>query len=339
MNNVLGFVSEEAFEESLDETITRLEAIANSEALTNSRIFVADSWKAVQSIVRRGLANQFFKVGDQIQSYHKVYGFGTEKLLTWDILGIDYDRPVDSSGNYLTTTDSQGNIIPMHSLTLQTHDCIGTKYKIHRSPVNNWQNSDLRNWLNSAKVVDGYSENRGFLYGFDPDLLEVIGYVAKTTARSNSEGGKAIVLPEKLFLPSVTELFAGANNGYNEGAIFLSEDETPDGSKFYCTKDENNIITKVTPVSGDNPKQSGWYEVSSYYEYYGPLHSDLTNPSTGNDTNRKKKIGTGNYDYYWTRSPYTKNASHTCSVSGSGFISHHDATSYSQGVAPACVVV
>ena len=338
MDNVLGFVSEEAFEESLDETITRLEAIANSEALTNSRIFVADSWKAVQSIVRRGLANQFFKVGDQIQSYHKVYGFGTEKLLTWDILGIDYDRPVDSSGNYLTTTDSQGNIIPMHSLTLQTHDCIGTKYRIHRSSVNNWQNSDLRNWLNSAKFVDGYGENRGFLYGFDPDLLEVIGYVAKTTARSNIEGGKAIVLPEKLFLPSITELFAGVNNGCNEGAIFLSEDETPDGSKFYCTKDENNIITKVTPVSGDNPKQSGWYEVSSYYEYYGPLHSDLANPSKDADTNRTKKIGTGDYDHYWTRSPYPDNGSYLRRVDSSGSIDM-DYASNSWGIAPACVVV
>lgn len=336
MDNVLGFVSEEAFEESLDETITRLEAIANSEALTNSRIFVADSWKAVQSIVRRGLANQFFKVGDQIQSYHKVYGFGTEKLLTWDILGIDYDRPVDSSGNYLTTTDSQGNIIPMHSLTLQTHDCIGTN-KIHRSEVSNWQNSDLRNWLNSAKVVAGYSENRGFLYGFDPDLLEVIGYVAKTTARSNSEGGKAIVLPEKLFLPSVTEIFAGANKGYNEGAIFLSEDETPDGSKFYCTKDENNIITKVTPVSGDNPKQSGWYEVSSYYEYYGPLHSDLANPSTGDDTNRRKKVG-DDYSSYWTRSPDTGYVNMVHNVSSSGNINNFN-TTVSYGIAPACVVV
>lgn len=338
MDNVLGFVSEEAFEESLDETITRLEAIANSEALTNSRIFVADSWKAVQSIVRRGLANQFFKVGDQIQSYHKVYGFGTEKLLTWDILGIDYDRPVDSSGNYLTTTDSQGNIIPMHSLTLQTHDCIGTKYRIHRSFDNNWQNSGLRNWLNSAKFVDGYDANRGFLYGFDPDLLEVIGYVAKTTSRSNEEGGKAIVLPEKLFLPSLTEIFAGVNNGCNEGAIFLSEDETPDGSKFYCTKDENNIITKVTPVSGDNPKQSGWYEVSSYYEYYGPLHSDFANPSRGADTNRKKKIGTGDYDRYWTRSSYPDNRSYNRSVDNLGSIDM-DYVSNSHGIAPACVVV
>lgn len=334
MNNVLGFVSEEAFEESLDETITRLEAIANSEALTNSRIFVADSWKAVQSIVRRGLANQFFKVGDQIQSYHKVYGFGTEKLLTWDILGIDYDRPVDSSGNYLTTTDSQGNIIPMHSLTLQTHDCIGTKYRIHRSAVNNWQNSDLRNWLNSAKVVDGYSENRGFLYGFDPDLLEVIGYVAKVTARSDSEGGKAIVLPERIFLPSVTELFAGFIEGYAEGALILTTDTEKKADKFYCTLDSaTGIITKVnTPVGQTNPV----YEVKQWYKYYGAPDSDLPSPSFAADTHRIKQLS-GSNQAWMTRSPYPADTGYIYDVGIGGNIDRISHTN-NTGVAPACVI-
>ena len=66
--------------------------------------FEVKSWAEVQEIVRQGNASKYFKVGDQfIANYNSV-------PFTWDIIGIDHDKPTDTSKE--------------HSLTLQAHDCI-----------------------------------------------------------------------------------------------------------------------------------------------------------------------------------------------------------------------
>ena len=115
-----------------------------------------------------------------------------------------------------------------------------------------------------------------------------MGNVAKVTTYSEAYGGKAIVLAEKVFLPSRTEVFAGKNGSYNEGSIFLSKDKTPVDSKLYCVKDENNIVTIVTPSADSNPNQNGWYEIKTFYDFYGPDRSDHLNPSSEADSNRNK---------------------------------------------------
>jgi hypothetical protein len=64
------------------------------------------SWQEIQYIVRSGLADKVFRVGDQFVSN---YDTGT---IVWDIIGIDHDTPSDAQFT--------------HSLTIQAHDCIGT---------------------------------------------------------------------------------------------------------------------------------------------------------------------------------------------------------------------
>jgi hypothetical protein len=66
--------------------------------------YTVDSWQKVQDIVRAGLAEKAFKIGDQfIANYNG-------SPVVWDIIGIDHDKPTDT--NYT------------HSLTIQAHDCI-----------------------------------------------------------------------------------------------------------------------------------------------------------------------------------------------------------------------
>ncbi len=72
-----------------------------------SRIFSAPritSWSQVQTVVRSGLARNFFQIGDQL-----VCNKG-DKPLVWDIIGFDHDTPVDTRFK--------------HSLTIQLHDVL-----------------------------------------------------------------------------------------------------------------------------------------------------------------------------------------------------------------------
>lgn len=151
--------------------------------------------------------------------------------------------------------------------------------------------------MNTDTKIDSYSDYQGFLYKCDPTLLDVLGAVAKVTAYSSDNGGKAIVLSEKIFLPSRTEVFAGKTGSYNEGSIFLSKDTTPIDDKLYYVKDENNLLTIASPTVDSNPNQNGWYEIKSFYDFYGPDRSDYLNPSSEADSNRVKK------STWWLRSP------------------------------------
>ena len=63
------------------------------------------SWGDVQRIVRMGLAEKIFTVGDQFVS-----GYGEADQIIWDVIGINHDKPADPRYE--------------HSLTIQAHDCI-----------------------------------------------------------------------------------------------------------------------------------------------------------------------------------------------------------------------
>ncbi len=64
-----------------------------------------ESWQDVQDIVRQGLADKVFSVGEQLVCSHETYG-----ELVWDIIGFDCDTPSDSTKT--------------HSMTLQLHDIL-----------------------------------------------------------------------------------------------------------------------------------------------------------------------------------------------------------------------
>lgn len=101
MSNVFGFVSEDSFLAKMNEQNTLLAAIANGGGDLKPA-----SWRAVQGIVRAGLAPKVFAVGDQFVCQK---GGENGTTLIWDVIGFDRDKPVDSN---LT-----------HSMALQMHNC------------------------------------------------------------------------------------------------------------------------------------------------------------------------------------------------------------------------
>lgn len=62
------------------------------------------NWKDVQRVVRMGIADKIFKVGDQFLAEYN------GAPIVWDVIGINHDIPTDKNFQ--------------HSLTIQAHDCI-----------------------------------------------------------------------------------------------------------------------------------------------------------------------------------------------------------------------
>ena len=98
--NILNLLSEETFADKMD----KLTAIIAAGSSKGDGLSVS-SWADVQKIVRMGLADKVFNIGDQLVSTK-----GDEQLV-WDIIGIDQDTPADK--------------LYTHSMTIQMHGCYG----------------------------------------------------------------------------------------------------------------------------------------------------------------------------------------------------------------------
>lgn len=178
--------------------------------------------QTVQQIVRMGKAKEYFKLKDRITCYHEEFG-----LLTWEIIGIDKDTPVDTKFPHSLTL-AMVQALP----TDKAFDAGGTNYEYG---YNSWEHSDIRQWLNSREPADKwwkadsavagdkpprYSNQNGFLYGLDPAFLSAIGPVKKTTAKNSADGGSSVVTKDRVFLLSYTELGFGNNSGIAEGSRY-----------------------------------------------------------------------------------------------------------------------
>ena len=299
MANILNLLSEETYAEKMNEQNALLRGVVL--ALGGETSYQVSSWATVQNLVRTGIAARVFQIGDQLVCNHSTYG-----TLTWDIIGIDQDTPVDT--NYT------------HSLTLQTHDVLPATFQFDAPETNNedanrkstgsnnWKESALRQWLNTSKdagtwwtaqtdydVAPSYAGSTdGFIKGLDADFAECVGAVTKITARNTvTDGGGSDTTEDKFFIPSLTEVYGGQNNSIDEGIA---------------------------------------------YAYYKD-NSTLTAAGTGNDTNRiKYKNGSTSGQAWWLRSPNPSNSTFVRNVDGTGYVSRGGASS-SCGVAPACCII
>lgn len=179
---------------------------------------------------------------------------------------------------------------------------------IHRALLgsNNWEESALRQWLNSDKPAGEVwnpqtkfdrppswaASTAGFLHGLDPEFVSVLGKVKKETAlNAVTDGGGKVESTERIFLLSRSEVYAG---------------------------------NEVTGGEGEP------------YPYYAN-YSDYSVADTGADTNRIK-YRAGAAQYWWLRSPYVGSANIVRIVSPSGALYNNSATN-SYGIAPACVII
>ena len=299
MSNVLNLLSESTYIEKMDMQNALLKAIATNGGGGGDTPVEVESWAVVQQLVRLGIAAKVFSIGDQLVCNHATYG-----KLTWDIIGIDHDTPVNSEYT--------------HSLTIQLHDCLGATFQFDAAEPtnpdtnrqsygsNNWSESGIRQWLNSAgnpgtwweaktdyDVQPSYATSTaGFMKGLDADFLATVGEVSKITAKNTvTDGGGSDTTTEKFFLLSLTEIYGGLNNSISEGVVY--------------------------PYYSDN--------------------SALTAAGTGTDANRIK-YRNGTAQYWWLRSPYPSYSSYVRNVYATGYVGGSNASN-GYGVAPACCII
>jgi hypothetical protein len=175
-----------------------------------------DTWAGVQKIVRKGLASEYFNVGDQLVSAYD----GGE--IVWEVIGIDVDTPADSNFT--------------HSMTIQTKNCLHNIQFDAPEPNNPDSNrksygnnryihSAVRQWLNSnesrfqwksqhqydTKPTDSLDlyDGAGFLHRLDPELVSVLGAVNKKVAKADVDGGGQDTFSDKVFLLSRKEVGLG----------------------------------------------------------------------------------------------------------------------------------
>lgn len=217
----------ETVEDILDDYKSHKADYATQIALIKDKIGIAPfikSWEEVQAIVRAGLAEEYFEIGDQFLSMYD------GKVIVWTIIGIDHDTPTDTEYS--------------HSLTIQTRDCLDNVQFDAPEPTNPDENrqqygnnryihSAIRQWLNSnedtfqwvsqhqydAPPSGSIYEGPGFLKLLDPDLAAVIGAVNKQVARNTAtDGGGQDLFSDKVFLLSRVEAGLGTE-GVTDGEV------------------------------------------------------------------------------------------------------------------------
>jgi len=135
--NQFGFVSEEVFKEKMDLMNTFLGQIASAQMSSAD----VTSWKGVQTLVRAGLADKVFAIGDQLTCTK-----GTTTL-TWDIIGIDVDIPADSQFT--------------HSMTLQLHDCMSATMQVDNTEALYYCETALAAGTYNFTLLSGYDTTYG----------------------------------------------------------------------------------------------------------------------------------------------------------------------------------
>ena len=103
--------------------------------------FSVSSWENVQKLVRAGLHDKYFAVGDQL-----VCQKGSSDL-TWDIIGFDHDIPTDTQFT--------------HSMTLQLHDCLPSTMPFDAPEALYYAENGLEAGTYNFTIQSGYDTTYG----------------------------------------------------------------------------------------------------------------------------------------------------------------------------------
>ena len=245
-------------------------------------------------------------------------GWTHNKVGNWYANAADY-KVTNITGAAITTYNADGSVLEtgivvtaasggtsLGTASNAKADCVHTVGRFNSIMrraygSNNWQESAIRQWLNSDAasgwwqrqtifdMAPSYAGVAGFLNGIDPDFAAALGEVDIVTARntvyetSDTLGG-SYTTRDKVFLLSMAELGLGKNDTIAEGTVL----------PFY------DGATQVDRIK---------YDVDS--------------PSTAR--------------YWWMRSPHPRYANYVRYVIPDGSLSNSNASG-GNGAAAACVI-
>lgn len=222
--------ADEQTAEELDGWVQRIyDNLENLEGAAEMKESEPTPWQLIQKIVRAGLAEKLFSVGDVLVSEHAEYG-----AISWEI--IDFDHDFNDDGRFA------------HSMTLQAKNCLHLpsglydlkEYAAAEEGYNNgrsdWELSAVNQWLNSKEAGGdwffkttpsaenpSYVSQNGFMRGMSDSFLSVIGTVKLPIGLNNTYSTHSDTMYAKFFLPSRAEIFGGRMPGgtqVDEGTVY-----------------------------------------------------------------------------------------------------------------------
>ena len=340
----------------------------------NAEGIKVSNWEDVQRIVRMGLADKVFHIGDQFIS-----SYGESGQIVWDVIGINHDIPTDKK--YI------------NSLTLQAHDCImdcqfdapeALYYATAELPagthVFTLDSGKYQFTTTQAVPVGG----QVFVSAWSGDTYiptKITTYAAdrttiiETDLAVTSASGVDTITP----VNHQQRCRYGSNN-YIESAIrqFINSDEAsftwlpktnfdrpPTGAPYTGAGFLKLLDPELVAVIGEVDKQVARNNVTdgggqdlfsdkvfllSTKEVYGanegtitgenpyPWYSALASNPTNNPLVGRIKYLTGSARVWWLRSPTTGFSNYPCGVGTTGGVYGHN-TNNANGLAPACCIV
>ena len=355
--------------EDLQNDITTLKN--DVEAYMN--IVKVESWEDVQKVVRAGIADKVFTIGDQLVS-----GYGETDQIIWDVIGINHDKPTDPRYE--------------HSLTIQAHDCIincqfdapealyfaetelapGThiftfssgQYKfITTQAVHAGGQVYISSWETEGYVptkITTYAEDRTTAIETNLDVTAATGTDTlvpvnnHTRCRYGSNNYLESSIREWLntegeytWTPS-TEYDRPSTSAPYTGGGFLNVLDPELASVIGAV--DKQVARNTLTDGGDQDLFSDKVFLLSRTEVYGgtegdtageepyPYYSALASSPTTNELAGRIKLLNGTPRAWWLRSPYVGSAYHPRSMHPSGQIYSNIATS-ALGLSPACCII
>lgn len=367
MSNILNLPTKEQF----DTQNALLASIASHIGAEGIKI---TNWEDVQRVVRMGLADKMFAVGDQFVS-----SYDTGEVV-WDVIGINHDTPTDKKYKY--------------SLTLQAHDCImncqfdateALYYAETELPAGEhiFTLNNIKYKFTTAQVVPPggqvyVSSWEGDTYV--PTKIATYGADRATTIESNivvtaTESGDDTLTPvnhhsrcrygSNNYLESAIRQFLNSNDTTFAWTPKTNFDRPPSGAPFTGGGFLKLLDPDLVSVLGAVDKQVARNTVTddggqdlfsdkifllSRVEVYGGTegvttgekpyfyYASLASAPTTDPLAGRIKYLSGTARLWWLRSPGVGDASGPRSVHASGSVYGGNAY-YAYGLAPACCII
>ncbi len=336
------------------------------------------SWADVQQIVRMGLADKVFKVGDQFIS-----SYDTGQVV-WDVIGINHDIPTDKKYT--------------KSLTLQAHDCImncqfdapealyyaeaelpaGThvftlnalQYTFTTAQaipaggqvfINAWQSTEGAGVYVPTKITT-YAADRATAIETDLDVTATTGTDTLAAVNNHSRCRYG----SNNYMESAIKQFLNSNATSFAWTPKTNFDRPPSGAPYTGGGFLKLLDPELAAVLGAVDKQvarntltdgggqdlfSDKVFLLSRKEVFGGDEGVVTgenayawysalagSPTTGDLAGRIKYLS-GTARYWWLRSPYVTGSNSPRYVKTTGIVSYYHSAYYALGLAPACCIV
>lgn len=275
------------------------------DTLTLANSLAVSDWSKISAISKAGLAEQFYKVGDE-----KQITLSTGETVTMVILGFNHDELSDGSGKA--------------GITFGTKNCLATSYAMNSTSktydgnsgynAGGWLNSDMRN--TTMPLIKGY---------LPQELQDVIKTVKKQTSKG-AQLSDILDTEDDLFLFSQEEVMGTINYSTTGQNSFSGE-----GTQYEYFK--NATIPSPTSGTGSFSTLAGtgcFYTTSTsvasgYTNRFGQSKSTSANYYYNYNNAKAKGDSATTAGVWWLRSPYYDGSNSFCCVSNDGYSSHGSA--------------